>query len=242
VTVLLYWSSLQCATTRENFSASPSKLPDPMQIRRVFPLVAAAAVVAACSSDVTAPTSADNAALILHFDSLKNSSSGFGPIVYAQFVELLAEGAPVQTGTITIDGTPKRVKVMAIRVVEVSDGSPVDSIYAVAAWAGDGSDTAITFVSSGTTVGAFAAIGDTQGTGDGGTASVTPGALGASCTTFTPPSDIDLPPTISCNLQSSVASFLVSINGDGPTVGLPQQAIKGVRAELEVPPPPPPPC
>ena len=213
-----------------------------MQIRRVFPLVAAAAVVAACSSDVTAPTSADNAALILHFDSLKNSSSGFGPIVYAQFVELLAEGAPVQTGTITIDGTPKRVKVMAIRVVEVSDGSPVDSIYAVAAWAGDGSDTAITFVSSGTTVGAFAAIGDAQGTGDGGTASVTPGALGASCTTFTPPSDIR--PAADDQLQPAVVGGIVlgfdkrrRAHGRASTAD-----DQGCPRRTRGSPPPPPPC
>ncbi len=211
-----------------------------IRIRRALPLIAAAAVAIACSSDsVTGPSTRGNAALILHFDSLKNSTSGERPGIYSQIAQMLALGAPVGTGTITIDGVPKHVNVIGVRLIGVSEGAPFDSGYAVAAWQGDGSDTAITFIQSGAVVTAISAFGDSSAISFGGTGSVVPGALGASCTSFTAPGDIEIPTTISCNLQPATDAFSITLGGgDGPAVTLPPQTVAGIRAEIEAPPPP----
>ncbi len=211
-----------------------------IRTRRVLPLLAAAAVVFGCSSDsVTGPTTRDNAALILHFDSLGNSTSGDRPAVYFEIAQALALGAPVGTGTVTVNGVTTRVHVVAQAVVGISGGAALDSEYIVAAWHGDGADTAVVFFQSGGTVSALSALGATSSEDFGGTASVVPGALGASCASFTAPGDIDVPTSIQCNLQPSVDSFSIVLgSGDGPTVTLPQQKVSGIRVEIESPPPP----
>lgn len=199
-----------------------------------------AAVIAGCSSDsVTGPSTRDNAALILHFDSLMRSTSGDRPALYSEIESALAQGAPVGTGTIAVNGTTVRVHVVAQREVGIVDGTPLDSEYEVAAWQGDGSDTAIVFIQSGGSVTSIWGIGTASSEDFGGTASIAPGALGASCTPFTAPADIDVPVPIDCKSQSSVDMFSILLgDGTGPTATLPRQSVAGIRVEIETTPPP----
>lgn len=211
-----------------------------IRVRRVVPLVAAMALVIACSSDsVTGPSTRQNATLILHFDSLMNSTSGDRPATYSAIAEMLAEGAPVGTGTITVDGTTRRMNMVAQLNVGMLNGAPFDSEYTVAAWKGDGADTVILLIQSGGTVSALSALGAASGADFGGTATVMPGALGASCTTFTAPGDIDVPTPLDCQIQTSQDSFTIVLGGgQGPTVTVPNQPVVGIRLETAAPPPP----
>ena len=211
-----------------------------IRVRRGLALLAAAAVVVACSSDsVTGPTTRDDAALILHFDSLVHSSSGDRPAIYSEIAQALAEGAPVGAGTMTVNGATTHVHVVALSVVGFSGVAVFDSVYVLGAWQGDGSDTAIVFFQSGSTVTALSALDTATAENFGGTASVVSGALGATCKSFTAPSDIEVPTPIQCNLQPSVDSFSIVLGGGaGPTVTVPQQKVSGVRVEIEEPPPP----
>lgn len=198
------------------------------------------ALVIACSSDsVTGPSTRQNAALILRFDSLVNSTSGDRPATYAAIVEMLAEGAPVGTGTMTVNGATERVNIVAQLNVGILNGAPFDSVYTLAAWKGDGSDTAIVFFQSGGTVTSFSALGATSEADFGGTATVIPGQLGASCTTFTAPGDIDVPTPLTCQVQGSAAAFSIVLDGDqGAQVAVPNQPVVGIRLETQAPPPP----
>lgn len=207
---------------------------------RSLPLLAALAVVMACSSNsVTGLNTRQNATLILHFDSLLNSTSGDRPAIYAAIGEMLAEGAPVGTGTVVVNGTTMRMNIVAQLEVGILNGAPFDSDYTVAAWKGDGSDTAIVLIQSAGTVTSFSALGATTGADFGGTATVVPGALGASCTTFTAPGDIDVPTPIDCHLQTAQDAFSIVLGGgQGPTVALPNQPVAGIRLETAAPPPP----
>lgn len=211
-----------------------------IRTHRAVLLLAAAAVIFGCSSDsVTGPTTHDNAALILHFDSLTHSTSGDRPATYGEIATALAQGAPVGTGTITVNGATVHVHLVAQREIGVTGGAPFDSVTIVAAWQGDGSDTAIVFIQSGSSVASLSAIGATSSEDFGGTASVVPGALGASCTPFTAPLDLGVPTPISCALQPSQDTFSIVLgNGDGQTVTMPQQTISGIRVEIESAPPP----
>lgn len=211
-----------------------------IRVRRGLALLAAAVIVIGCSSDsVTGPTTRDNAALILHFDSLMHSSSGDRPAIYSDIALALAEGAPVGTGIITVNGATTRAHVVGLRIVDFSGVANLDSVYAVGAWQGDGSDTAIVFFQAGGTVTALSALDTASADNFGGTASVVPGALGATCKSFTAPSDVEVPTPVQCNLQPSVDSFSIVLGGGaGPTVTLPQQKVSGARVVIEVPPPP----
>lgn len=200
--------------------------------------LAAVAMVVGCSSDsTTGPTTRDNAALILHFDSLKNSTSGNPSIIYYDIVELLAEGAPVGTGTITVNGVPRRMNIIAMSTLEMTNGVPWDSAYTVVAWQGDGADTAIAFVQT-AALNTFAAFGDSSYHSVGGTVSIVPGALGGSCTSFAAPGDVEIFTPIECHLQRSTDAFSAVLGGDNtPTVALPSQSVSGIHIELDTPPP-----
>lgn len=210
------------------------------RVRRALPLVAAMALVIACSSDsVTGPTTRQNATLILRFDSLMNATSGNRPAIYSAIAEMLAEGAPVSTGTITVGGTTERVNMIAQLNVGLLSGAPFDSEYTVAAWKGDGSDTAFVVFQSGGSVTSFSALGATSSEDFGGTASLAPGSLGAACTSFTAPGDVEVPTPLECQLQTSTTSFVIELDGNqGPEVALPEQPVAGIRLETQATPPP----
>lgn len=206
--------------------------------RQALAVLAAAAVVMGCSSDsVTGPTTRDNAALVLHFDSLMNSASGDRAGIYSDIGQMLAEGAPVNTGTFLLNNVPSRMHMAAQLIVSTSNGTAVDSEYVLAAWKGDGSDSAIVFIQSGGTVLSLWAFGGASSAEIGGSATVVPGPLGASCTPFTAPSDIYVPTPLSCHVQPTTNSFEVVL-GTGQVVGVSNQPIEGIRVEVESPPPP----
>lgn len=208
------------------------------RVRRALPLVAAMALVMACSSDsVTGPSTRQNATLILRFDSLMNATSGDRPGIYSDIAQMLAEGAPVNTGTITVNGTTERMNMAGQFLVGMSNGVPVDSQYVLAAWKGNGSDSVIVFIQSGGTVVSFSAFGATSGEDFGGTASVVQGPLGASCTPFTAPGDIFIPASISCQAETATDTFSIVLGG-GIEVSVSNQPIAGIHAEVEAAPPP----
>ncbi len=225
--------------TEPHPSRTPRLMPSitSTRTRQALAVLAAAAVVIGCSSDsMTSPTTRDNAALILHFDSLRNSSFGNKAIIYYDVVELLVEGAPVGTGTITVNGVPRRMNIIAERTLEVTNGVPWDSAYSVIAWQGDGADTAIAFVQT-AALNTFAAFGEASSHSVGGTVAIAPGALGATCTPFSAPGDIDLIPPLECHLQRATAAFSADLSGgDGPTVAVPQQSVSGIGTEIGTPP------
>ncbi len=201
-------------------------------------LVLAAGVVVGCSSDaVTGPPPRDNAALLVHFDSLMNSTSGDRPGIYSDIAQMLAQGAPVNAGTILLNGVPDRMHMAAQLVVGTSNGTGVDSEYVLAAWKGDGSDSVIVFIQSAGTVVSFWGFGAASSGEIGGSATVVPGALGSSCTAFTAPSDIYVPMPLSCHAQPTTDSFEVVL-GTGIVVGLSNEPIDGIRVEVESAPPP----
>lgn len=209
------------------------------RLRRALPLLAATALAIACSSDsVTGPTTRANPALILRFDSLMHTSTGQGPFIYSAIVEMLAEGAPVSTGTITVNGTTMHVNIMAQLNVGILNSAPFDSEYTVAAWKGNGADTAIVFFQSNGSVQSFTKLGATS-SNDAGTGTVVLGQLGAACTTFTAPGDVDVPTPLTCQGQSSAASFSIVVGGgQGTQLDLPNQPLAGIRLETAAPPPP----
>lgn len=211
-----------------------------IRLRRALPLLTAMGLVIACSNDsVTGPNTRQNAALILRFDSLMHSTSGDRPAIYSAIAAMLAEGAPVGTGTITVNGTTRRMNMVAQFEVGMLNGAPLDSEYFVAAWKGDGSDTAIVLLQSGGTVQSLSAFGATSEADFNGTATVVPGALGASCTPFAAPLDIEVATPIDCHLQTAQDTFsIVLTGGQGPTLTVPNQSIVGIRLETEAPPPP----
>lgn len=133
------------SSTKVLMSAMPS-----IRSRALFPLFAAVVVAVACSSgSATGPDTSQNEQLILHFDTLKNSTSGIPPGIYLDIATILAEGAPVGNGTLTINGVALHVHTVAQRAVEYVQGEPLDSGYVVGAWTGDGSDTVIELLHSG---------------------------------------------------------------------------------------------
>lgn len=210
------------------------------RVRRALPLVAAMALVMACSSDsVTGPSTRQNATLILRFDSLMNATSGDRPAIYSTVAEMLAEGAPVGTGTITVNGTTERVNLVAQLEVGILNNAPFDSTYTVAAWKGNGADTIIMFAQSGSSLAALSAFGAASNEDFGGTAIVVPGQLGASCMTFTAPGDVEVPTPLTCQLQGAADEFSVVLDGGaGAHVTLPNQPVAGIRLETQAPPPP----
>lgn len=217
-------------------SAMPS-----IRSRALFPLFAAVVVAVACSSgSATGPDTSQNEQLILHFDTLKNSTSGIPPGIYLDIATILAEGAPVGNGTLTINDVALHVHTVAQRAVEYVQGAPLDSGYVVGAWTG-GSDTVIELLHSGF----FAAtaiwkFGDTSGEDVDGTASQVPGPIGAACRQFPTPDDLHVPVASDCRIQPAADSFAIVLGGDdSAAVTLPNQSIVGIRPadSLSAPPP-----
>ena len=201
-------------------------------------LIAAAVAILGCSSEsATAPGTRDNAALILHFDSLENSTSGYQAIIDGDIVQDLALGAPVGAGTVLVNGAPMRMNVIAVNTLEVANGIPWDSAYAVIAWQRDGTDTAVAFVQT-AALNTFATFGDASFHSVGGTVSIVPGALGAACTMFGAPNGVEVIQPIECHLQHSTYAFSASLGDRGPAVAMPRQTVADIYTKEGTPPPP----
>jgi hypothetical protein len=163
--------------------------------RLAVPLFAATVFAVACSSNTpTGPDTSHNAALARHFETLLDASTGFRATIYSDIVAMLAQGAPVDTGTITVNGATQRVSVITERSVRLLNGAPLDSQFAIAAWNGDGTDSVILFDQS---VGTFTlwAFGEAAGEDTGGSLLVVSSPPGAQCREFLSAAlpDIDIP-------------------------------------------------
>jgi len=206
-------------------------------------LAIATLAAAACSSDsATGPTTNQNAQLILRFDSLHNATTDDNRSgAMLDIAQILAEGAPIATGTVMVNGVAEQYHLTAeLQVLDVQ-GAPVDSQYTVAAWKGDGTDTIALFNASAgfvaVLVGSPAASGEFIGPG---TPALTLGAPGAACVSFlaVTPSDVSAPTPVACQRQSATVAF----DGEsvaGATFALPSQSVAGIRLEANLEPPPP---
>lgn len=205
--------------------------------------VVAASAVLACSSDsATGPTTVRNAQLILRFDSLHNETLDPNrSSAMLDIAQILAEGAPIATGTITVNGTPERWNMIAeLEVLDLA-GAPADSQYTVAAWKGDGADSIVLFGESGGIVAVLVStpLGSAEFIGSG-TPTVTLGALGAACQSFlsVTPVDVSAPVPVQCQRQTASIAFDTVSVAQG-TYALPAQSVSGIRVETNVPTPVP---
>ncbi len=201
--------------------------------------IAAGAFLAACSSDSTAPRTNQTIALMAHFDSLRAASSPDSEserrTQLAGAITLLALGAPVHDVQITTNSST--VTYSAVAAFEVTDdieGHPADSAFAVIAWTGDNADTLVTLEifhqASGLVFSAGAAVMGSSGA----TGSATAQAPNGTCTSLLDhlPSDITVPPGITCQMETTTATATGNFNGG--TFTLPSQTIKGIRIEGQV--------
>ncbi len=210
---------------------------------RAVPLVFATLLAVACSSDSsTGPTTSQNARLIAHFDTLFNETADPNrSSAMLDIAQILAEGGPIATGTVMVNGVAERFNMTAELLVLDENGSPVDSQYTVAAWQDDGSDSIVVFNESA----GFEAVlvGTPVGSGEfvgAGTPPLTLGAPGAACTSFlsVTPVDISAPTPVRCQTQTATVAFDAVTVAQG-TWALPSQSVAGIRVETNIQPPPP---
>ncbi|HEX6814808.1 MAG TPA: hypothetical protein VF102_03960 [Gemmatimonadaceae bacterium] len=214
------------------------------RVRRAVPLLAALAIAGACSSSsVTGPNTSKNAMLLAHFDSLRvATASGFRVDVYAEIEEMLAEGAPVGSAMVTVNGSSSRVNIVAQLEVQDLNGAPFDSVYTIGAWLGDGSDSAMVFGQSGISLLAVTAFGSASAEDFDVTGTVVVGAPRGACTSFLSlaPPDIAAPAPLGCQLQTASDAFTIVLDGgQGDTISLPNQKVTGIRIVTAVSAPPP---
>lgn len=199
--------------------------------------------VACSSSSVTGPSTSQNAKLLARFDSLRlATSSGFRADVYANIEEMLAEGAPVGSAVITVNGSPSRFNVVAQLSVQNLNGAPFDSDYALAAWQGDGSDSVLLFSESGISLFAVTAFDSASAENFVVTGTVVPGAPSGACTSFLSLAspDIEVPAPVKCQLEAASDSITIVLDGgQGATVTMPNQKVTGIRVVTTVSAPPP---
>lgn len=213
------------------------------RIRCIALLASATFTTVACSSgSATGPTTNQNAELILRFDSLHNATAdGNRSGAMLDIAQILAEGGPVATGTVMVNGVAEPYHMTAeLQVLEVS-GAPFDSQYTVAAWKGDGTDTIVAFNASAGFVVALVGTPGASGEFVGpGAPSLTLGVPGGPCHSFlsvTPP-DVSAPTPLGCQQQQATVAFdAVSVVGD--TFALPTQPVAGIRLEVNIQPPAP---
>lgn len=128
-----------------------------MRYRRAFGLAAAlstCALAAACGSNVVAPLTPGDAALIQQFIGLQAHADSDADATRAEeyrgIVRMLSEGARVNQVDIAIDGRPSPFSAVAAMVVlPAGDGNAGDSTYGLAAWRGTGSDTLVMMLDNG---------------------------------------------------------------------------------------------
>ncbi|HEX5180979.1 MAG TPA: hypothetical protein VFW04_16735 [Gemmatimonadaceae bacterium] len=214
-----------------------------LRMRSTVVLAIATLALAACSSDsVTGPTTNQNAQLILRFDSLHNATADESrSSAMLDIAQILAEGAPVATGTVMVNGVAEQYHMTAELQVLDEQGAPVDSQYSVAAWKGDGTDSIVVFNASAGFVAVL--VGTPAGSGEfigQGAPTLTLGAPGAACVSFlsvTPP-DVSAPTPVTCQRQSTTVAFDAE-SVVGSTFALPSQSVAGIRLEVEIQPPAP---
>ena len=208
---------------------------------RALPLIvlAVGAVLAACSSDTTAPKTNQTIALMAHFDSLRAASSPDSEsqrrTQLAGAITLLALGAPVHDVQIATNGsTVTYSSVAAFEVTDDIEGHPADSAFTIIAWTGDNADTLVTLEIFHQASGLVFSAGSVVMGSSGATGSATAQAPNGACTSLLDhlPPDVTVPPGIACQLETTTATATGTFNGG--TFTLPSQTIKGIRIEGQV--------
>jgi hypothetical protein len=208
-----------------------------------------AAVVAgiACSSDsATRPTVAPNIALMDRFDSLSHIAQADSDVrseLFTEIAEILAEGAPVQMATISIDGHAIRDSTVSALIVETSHGQPTDSTLQILMWDGHGPDSIIAVE----TIATLSDLSMQLITRDGFQVNVQPfvsgidtvalalAAPGAACMSLLTerPPDLDPPPPTACQAQRIAMSFTLPPQfGSSDTVSMSQQTLQSIRLQF----------
>ncbi|HKV50448.1 MAG TPA: hypothetical protein VJO52_04540 [Gemmatimonadaceae bacterium] len=200
----------------------------------------AALAVMACSSDsATAPGTSQNVHILARFDTLANQTpDGLRGQALQHIAQLLAQGAPVSTGAISVNGTAGRWTMISALQVNSIAGVPADSSFTVAAWEGNAPDSVIVLILQGSIVSSVVSAHEGSVAGTGGTASIAVASGGGSCTSFASeaPSDLPLATPTSCTTQRSHVAF-ASAFGTAPaiTVDMPAQAVTGIRLVFDTP-------
>ena len=207
-----------------------------VSIRPLVASVVCVALAAACSSDSTAPQQNQNIALMAHFDSLRASSSPDSEserrTQLAGAITLLALGAPVHDVQLTTNGqTVTYSSVAAFEVTDDIEGNPADSAFTIIGWRGDDADTLVTLQIFHQASGLVVSVGSVVAGAAGASGSATAQPPNGACASLLDhlPSDITVPPGISCQLETTTASAGGTFNG--AAFSLPSQPIKGVRVE-----------
>jgi hypothetical protein len=207
-----------------------------VSIRPLVASVVCVALAAACSSDSTAPQQNQNIALMAHFDSLRASSSPDSEserrTQLAGAITLLALGAPVHDVQLTTNGqTVTYSSVAAFEVTDDIEGNPADSAFTIIGWRGDDADTLVTLQIFHQASGLVVSVGSVVAGAAGASGSATAQPPNGACASLLDrlPSDITVPPGISCQLETTTASAGGAFNG--AAFSLPSQPIKGVRVE-----------
>jgi hypothetical protein len=217
---------------------------------RILSLLAASAVFAACSSDgATHPPPPPNIALLKRFDSLHTVAEGDSDQradVFGIVAKVLAEGAPVQMATISIDGRTVTDSAVAYLEVDLADnGQPNDSSLSIAMWDGHGPDSLILVSTISTFNDASIDVYQpTQINADFPIVSTAPDTLtltmsapGKSCTSFLSdePPGLNAPVPLVCETQTFSISLKTHPQFRAPdSVIMPRQNIDDVRLELHL--------
>jgi hypothetical protein len=211
-----------------------------LPIRTPFLLLAAALGAAACSSDsATAPGTSQNVHILARFDTVANQTSdNLRAGALLQVAQLLAQGAPVSTGTVSVNGTAGQWTMIAALQVNTVAGVPADSSFTVAAWEGNAPDSVIVLTLQNGVVSSVVSAHEGSVVGTGGTATITVASGGGSCTSYASqaPRDLVVPTPAQCTVQHSQVTF-ASAFGDAPaiTVDVPAQAMSGIRLVFDTP-------
>ena len=212
---------------------------------RILAVVAASIVACSCGS-ATRPSVSPKVQLIARFDSLRRDGMArfdFRWPSYALIEQFLAEGAPIQTATMVIDGRVIHDSAVASLQVNTPTGQPADSTLYVILWDGNGPDSVIsigigdearnaaTFLdfSLGQTF-----LGETEAD-PRDTLKLTMSSPGAACASLLndAPPDADLRTPTQCRTQTFSLSYNVFPQlGTTDTVVVPVQRIRDVRVEF----------
>lgn len=109
-------------------------------------VVTIAAFVAGSCGSATRPSVSPNVQLIARFDSLRRDAMArfdFRESDYALIEQFLAEGAPIQTATMIIDGRVIHDSAVASLQLSTPTGQSADSTLYVILWDGNGPDSVI---------------------------------------------------------------------------------------------------
>ena len=207
-------------------------------------VVTIAAFVACSCGSATRPSVSPNVQLIARFDSLRRDGMArfdFRWPDYALIEQFLAEGAPVQTATMVIDGRVIHDSAVASLQLSTPTGQPSDSTLYVILWDGNGPDSVISIgigdgARNATTFLDFS-LGQTYlgSTVDGSphdTLDLTMSGPGAPCASLLrdAPPDADLRTPTKCRMQTFSFSYnLFPELGTTDTVVVPVQTIRDVR-------------